>query len=322
MTALAGVGVYVPEERVPIEVPAERFGLTPMQMKIFRRYHGLGEVTRAPKEELIDLLRAAVADLKGFGEVKHRIRYVMHARSFSVVVPYPENPVRKLCDELGLEHAGAFAVGHHACSSGLLAVEVAGRLLAADADGHSDGGDGEGDGDSGALALILAGEKAFTPQSQMVPDTSFFGEGAAACLVRAAGERDRLLAYAVDLRGEFDDDSAETAAQYQSIYADALADAIKAAVDRSGTPMDEIALILPHNVNLVAWRKVCRRLGVPPAKVVLDNVATLGHVFCADAFINYRTAQQRGLLRRGERYVMAAAGAGFGAAFAALVFEH
>jgi len=311
MTALAGVGVYVPEERVPIEEPAERFGLTPMQVKIFRRYHGLGEVARAPKEELIDLLRAAVADLEDFDEVKHRIRYVVHARSFSVVVPYPRNPLRELCDELGLEHASTFAVGHHACSSGLLAVEVAGRLLTADADD-----------DPGTLALILAGEKAFTPQSQMVPDTSFFGEGASACLVRAEGERDRLLAYATDLRGEFDDDSAETAAEYQSIYADALAAAIKAAVDRSGTPMDEISLILPHNVNLVAWRKVCRRLGVPTGKVVLDNVPALGHVFCADAFINYRTARQRGLLRAGERYVMAAAGAGLGAAFSALVFEH
>ena len=190
-------------------------------------------------------------------------------------------------------------------------MEVAGRLLAADADDAPEG-----------LALVLAGEKAFTPQSQMVPETSFFGEGASACLVRARGERDRLLAYATDLRGEFDDDSAETAATYQSIYADALADAIKAAVDRSGTPMDEIALILPHNVNLVAWRKVCRRLGVPVAKVVLDNIPTLGHVFCADAFINYRTARQQGLLRPGDRYVMAAAGAGLGAAFSAMVFEH
>ena len=311
MTALAGVGAYVPEERVPIEEPAARFGLTPMQVKIFRRYHGLGEVARAPKEEVIDLLRAAVADLEDFDAVKARIRYVVHARSFSVVVPYPRNPLRELCDELGLEHAAAFAVGHHACSSGLLAVEVVGRLLTADADEDPD-----------ALALVLAGEKAFTPQSQMVPETSFFGEGASACLVRADGERDRLLAYATDLRGEFDDDSEQTAAQYQAIYADALADTIKAAVDRSGTPLDEIALILPHNVNLVAWRKVCRRIGVPPAKVMLGNVPILGHIFCADAFINYRTARQRGLLRPGDRYVMAAAGAGLGAAFSALVFEH
>jgi 3-oxoacyl-[acyl-carrier-protein] synthase-3 len=51
-------------------------------------------------------------------------------------------------------------------------------------------------------------------------------------------------------------------------------------------------------------------------------VAADGHVFCADAFLNYRTAAERGLLRPGERYVVAAAGAGRGATFSAMVFEH
>ena len=45
-----------------------------------------------------------------------------------------------------------------------------------------------------------------------------------------------------------------------------------------------------------------------------------GHCFCADPFINYRTAVERQLLRRGDRYLMAAIG--LGAAFSAQVFEH
>jgi 3-oxoacyl-[acyl-carrier-protein] synthase-3 len=56
--------------------------------------------------------------------------------------------------------------------------------------------------------------------------------------------------------------------------------------------------------------------------VVLDNVPKLGHVFCADAFINYQTARERGLLRPGTRYLVVAAGAARGAAFSAMVFEH
>jgi 3-oxoacyl-[acyl-carrier-protein] synthase-3 len=55
---------------------------------------------------------------------------------------------------------------------------------------------------------------------------------------------------------------------------------------------------------------------------VLDNVATHGHMFCADTFVNYRTARRQRLLRPGEPYVMAAAGAGLGAVFSAMVFEH
>jgi 3-oxoacyl-[acyl-carrier-protein] synthase-3 len=67
---------------------------------------------------------------------------------------------------------------------------------------------------------------------------------------------------------------------------------------------------------------LCRRIGFPVDRVVLDNVPRFGHVFCADAFINFETARERGLLHPGSRYVVAAAGAGRGATFAAMVFEH
>ncbi|WP_333767117.1 3-oxoacyl-[acyl-carrier-protein] synthase III C-terminal domain-containing protein [Streptomyces sp. IBSBF 2435] len=309
MTALMAVAAYLPGDRVPIEEPARRLGLSEMQIKIFRRYHRLGEVARDPRGGLLDLLRGAVALLEPLRGQEHRVRYVLHARTFPTAVPYPLDPVSELCEEFGLGHAAVFAVGHHACASGLLAVDAAGRLLAAD-------------GDTDGLALVLAGEKAFTGEAQLVPETSFFGEGASACLVAASGDRDRLLSYATDLRGEFDTDAHEAALEFQRVYAEALADAIRAAVARAGLTMDEVGLILPHNVNRVAWHQVCRTLGYPRERVLLDNVASTGHVFCADSFINYRTARSRGLLRRGEPYVMAAAGAGRGATFSAMALMH
>ena len=311
MTALTSIGTYLPPERVPIEDLAERFGLTAMQTKVFRRYHKLGAVSRDAGGTLSDLLRGALDDLDGLAGNEHRVRYVIHARTFPTVAPYPLNPLRELCRERGLDHAETFAVGHHACASGLLAIDVAGRLLAADAQTRPD-----------ALALVLAGEKAFTGEAQMVPETSFFGEGAAACLISASGDRDRLLSYSADLHGEFDGDSMEQALEFQRVYSDALGEAILAAVRGAGLQIGEISLVLPHNVNVVAWHRVCKRIGFPQASVVLDNVAADGHVFCADGFLNYRTAARRGLLRPGERYVIAAAGAGRGATFSAMVFEH
>jgi 3-oxoacyl-[acyl-carrier-protein] synthase-3 len=309
VTALVGVAAWVPPGRVAIEEPAGRLGLSGMQVKIFRRYHRLGEVARDTDGELRDLLRAALERLDALRGREHLVRYVLHARTFPTVVPYPHDPVRQVCEEFGLGHAAVFAVGHHACASGLLALDAAGRLLAAD-------GDPEG------LALVLTGEKAFTAEARLVPDTSFFGEGAAACLVAAQGERDRLLAYATELRGDFDTDGPETALEFQRVYADELASAITAAVARAGLAVEDVGVILPHNVNRVAWHQVCRTLGYPRERVVLDNVATTGHVFCADSFVNYRTAQDRGLLRQGEPYVMAAAGAGRGATFSAMAFVH
>lgn len=311
MTALEAVGVYVPSGRVPIEDLAEHFGLSTMQVQVFRRNPQLGQTSRDPDGGLLELLRGAVADLDGLRGREDRVRYVVHARTFPLVMQYPQNPLRELCFEFGLDQAATFAVGHHASASGLLAVDVAGRLLTADADPD-------------ALALVVAGEKGFARQARTASETRFLAEGAAACLIRAEGTHDRLLAYATDLRGEFEDYGYETeaAAALQQRYADCLAAAILTAVERCGLEMGAISLILPHSVDRLAWQRVCRRLGFPLDRVVLDNLASIGPLFCADAFVNYRTARTRGLLRPGDRYVMAAAGAGLGAAFSAMVFEH
>lgn len=309
MTALAAVAAHVPEGRLTVEDVAGPLGLTRMQVKVFRRYHRLAEVARDPGGGLPDLLRGALDRLDGLRGQERRVRYVVHARTFPTVVPYADDPVRALCEEYGLGHSAVFSVGHHACASGLLAVDAAGRLLTAD-------------GDPDALALVLTGEKAFTPEARLVPGTSFFGEGAAACLVAASGERDRVLCYAVEQRGEFDGDAPELAAEFQRVYAEALAGAVTAALAGAGLTAGDLRLVLPHNVNRVAWHQVCRILGLPRERVLLDNVADTGHVFCADAFVNYRTALDRGLLRPGEPYVMAAAGAGLGAAFSAMVLVH
>jgi 3-oxoacyl-[acyl-carrier-protein] synthase-3 len=309
MTALAGVATYVPEGRVPLEHIADRLGLEAMQVKVFRRFHGLDRISVAPDEGLLDLLLAATDRLAELRGREQDVRYVLHARTFPVVAPYPHNPLQDLCRTRGLDRAVGFTVTHHACATGLLAIDVAGRLLT-------------GDGDPDALALVLSGEKAFTRDAQLLDDTSVFGEGAAACLVSADGPRDRLLAYATGQRGDFDDELSTDPEEFARENPAALADAMLKAVDRAGLAVADLALILPHNVNLVSWRRLAKRIGFPVDRVLLDNVARYGHLFCADAFVNYRTAVDTGRLAPGDRYLVAAAGAARGATFSAMVFEH
>jgi 3-oxoacyl-[acyl-carrier-protein] synthase III len=85
---------------------------------------------------------------------------------------------------------------------------------------------------------------------------------------------------------------------------------LRDAVHDAGLTLDDIAVILPHNVNRVSWARVARLLGLPEERVYLDNVPALGHCFSADSFINYVDARATGRLRRGDAYVMAAAGTG------------
>jgi len=320
MTALEAVSVYLPPDRMPVESLAGPLGLTEMQARLFRRFHGLKEVGRDPGASLADLLMKAAAGLDALRGQEHRVRYVLHARAMPVVVPYPVNPLHEVCRALGLGHALAFTVTHQSCASGLLAIDLAGRLLAADAVPGPDGA--ERNGPAEPLALVFGGEKTFTREAQVFADTTIFGEGASACLVSAFGGRDRMLSFASSVRGEFDSATGENDARLQREYRPSLAEVMRRALDEAGLALDDIAVVLPHNVNLRTWQRMCALLEFPLDRVVVDNIGISGHVFCADMFANYRTACERGLLRPGDRYLAAAVGAGGGATFAAMVFEH
>jgi len=308
MTALEAVAVYLPERRVRIGTLRERLGMTVPEMKVFERFFGLAEVPR-DDGSLSDLLVRAATRLALAPEQARQIRYVLHARSVYVVTPHLVSPVHDVRTHLGLDRAVAFAVTQHACASGLLAIELADRLLAAT-------------GDPDARALIVTGEKAFTTGAMFIPRTTILGEASAACLLRADGERDRLVTYVVDMHGEYDDFgiSAEMAAQYREEYPKLLAGIIQTAIERAGLNQAEVALILPHNVNTISWERMCDLVGFPLERVLLDNVARLGHCFCGDGFINYRTAVDTGRLRPGDHYLMV--GVGTGATFSAMVFRH
>ncbi|MCT2277420.1 ketoacyl-ACP synthase III family protein [Micromonospora chalcea] len=309
MTALEAVSAYLPPERVPIDSLAGELGLTDTQVRMFRRYYGLAEVLREPTGTITDLMLNAAAKLSELRGRESQVRYVVQARTLQAIAPYPEDPLHDVVRALGLRHARAFAVTQHACASGLLAVEMAGRLLAED-------------GEPGALALVFVGEKAFTPSARMIPGTALMGEGCAAVLV-GTGRRDRLLSYASATHGEFNAGLSLTAAmslEFQQRYPDALAEVIVAAVARAGITVADLDVVLPHNVNRVSWVRVARKVGIPVERLFLDNMPVTGHCFCADSFLNYVAARELGRLRPGDRYLMAAVG--LGSTFAAAVFEH
>lgn len=311
MTALREVAGYLPERRVPLEELLSDRQIPASTVETLRRSYGYSEVRRQnPGETLLDLLAPAARGLSTLAANADRIRYVLYARTVPVSLPHPLNPLPELCELLDLHAATAFAVSHHGCASGLLAVDIAGRLLALD-------------GEPDALALIVAGEQVFTLDETLRPEAQIFGEASAACLVSADGPRDRVLSYATLQRGDLDHwavDSLDFAERFAREYTKLMSEVISAAAERAGLRVDELALILPHNVNARSWRKVCQQLGLPPTVVLLDNVSVLGHTFAADSFLNYRTAMDNGLLSAGDRYLVVSAG--LGAIFSAMVFEH
>lgn len=315
MTALIErIGTSVPPGSVPVEQLCDRLGLDERQVRLFTRHFGFDRIAVAEGCTDADLLLEAARDaLAGIDPAT--VRHVVHCYTVVQLAPDITRHPQMLRERLGLEHASAFALAQQNCSSGLLAVRVAEALLELDP--------------PGSKALIVMGERAYSPLVQVIPGTTIMGDAAAACLVGRAADRepgdrdgDVLLGAAFRTLGEFWDgrhDDPAAVAAFKAVYVDVLTAVIADAVRDAGLAMDQVALILPHNVNRMSWRQVARTLGVPLDRVHLDTLSRIGHCYCADPLLNLADARAAGRVSPGDAVVLATVG--LGATFAALVLR-
>lgn len=311
MTVLQAVASYLPPVARPVSEAADELRLSASDAKIYEKFYGLRDYRVDPAATGADLLVRAARSLPSLGRIAHRVRYVLHAKSVPPSGPHASSPVQAARAALGLSGAAAFAVTQHACASGLLALDLAGRLLAAD-------------DDPDALALVLTGEKTSPIVNAAMPAPTVTGESSAACLVGRDGDGDGdvLLSYEWQVDGEFRAGTAmpsATRSRFHQRYPQTLADVIRTAVRRAGLELSDLAIILPHNVNRASWVRVAGLLGLPLDRVYLDNVPVTGHSFCADPFINYRSAVDADRLPPGRPYLLASVG--LGAVYAAMVLR-
>ncbi|UGT61030.1 3-oxoacyl-[acyl-carrier-protein] synthase III C-terminal domain-containing protein [Nocardia asteroides] len=275
-------------------------GLNDFRIKVYEKFLGFREIREAEQIDPAEHLVRAVERLEGWHDNRHRVRHLLQARATPTATPYPVDTVQDVRNALGLNHAAAFCMHAHACASALLAVDLAGRLLAAD-------------GDTEALALVVTGEKVFTTSARVIPDVGVMGECTVALLVGLNGPNDRVLSYVSEIRGDLGDAVAQS-------YPQLLATVVLAAVHRAGLAMDDIDMILPHNINRMSWGQVIARLDIGMDRVHTPTMASAGHCFGADTFLNYLAAVESGALQRGMRYVMTSVGDV--EMYSAMVFEH
>jgi 3-oxoacyl-[acyl-carrier-protein] synthase-3 len=311
VTSLEAVATYSPTESISVSSYLRGHGFSLEQARMYEHYYGFGRIQRDRQAGLAALLTAAARQLAQPPSRLHRVRYLLHARTMLVAVPYPRNPLHEVRRELGLDQAAAFTVTDHACASGLLAVHLAGQLLAADRTPD-------------ALALVLTGEKAFTAKAQLIPDAAVMGEGAAAVLVGSGRGRDEMLAYATRTIWGFQRNPwscpPHSSAGAPRDYPSSLAEVVRCAVDRARLQLTDIRMVLPHNVNRISLLRLMKCLGLPVSRLFLEGAAASGHCFCADSFISYRRVVDTGRLALGDYYLMISVG--LGTTFSAMVFRH
>jgi 3-oxoacyl-[acyl-carrier-protein] synthase III len=312
-TTIEDLAVFVPGRAVRVETTAVEFGLTRPQTRMLRRVHGFGQLRADPDLGLTELVAAAARRLltsARSGPDRSAIRYLIFTHTVGTITPSPLSVPVALAELLGLDRAEPFTVGQQHCANGLSALDVAGELLRAD-------------GDPDARALLVTGEKRLSSMARLLGRSTTIGEASAACLVGVGGRGDRVLSYADSTVGLADEEkwgSDETAREFMDCYPQVLAQVAGQAVRQAGLTMDDVTLVVPHNVSRQLWHRTIPLLGVELERIFLDTVPEYGHCYCSDPFLNLATLRDRGRLVDGGVYLLTSVG--LGATHAATVIEH
>jgi 3-oxoacyl-[acyl-carrier-protein] synthase III len=301
------VGMFVPETTTSIDALRGCLGLSEAQVRVHTRFLGQEKVAVADDRDLVELLVPA-GEQAIAGTDRDRIRYLIYAHTMPFVARPGEPVLDRVRQRLGLANATVFGLSQQHCASALYAVRLAEYLL------H--------DLDPADEILVMTGEKALSPRFRLVPGITVMGDASAAFRYGNGPDGDEVLALSVRTLGRFyqcidcpDDQRAE----YVRIYGGTVIEVVKEALDRAGCDRADIALIAPHNVNTLSWRKIAQDFDIPLDTIYLDNVSTMGHCFGADPFVNLVCARNSGRTKPGDIVLLVAAG--LGATFAAIVLR-
>ncbi len=310
MLNIEAASYFVPKNRLKIEESLERFSLTKPQARVYSAFYGIQEIPCAEGLSMVDLITRSVEDLLQKTIIdKQHIKYLIHSHTAKVITRFGRSVIRQVQQELGLTSAIAFGTSLNNCASTLNAFEMASVLLQS----H----------DEQARAIIVTGERAFTPTVQVIPNTSITGDASSAVLLGLHGKSHRLIHQEMRMAGEFYRGiwlTPEESKLFEKKYVSLLSETILLAIKNAGLNLNDVRLILPHNVNLISWENTAKAMNFPLEKIYLKNVKKYAHCFGSDIFINFADALAEEKLKPGDYYLMATVG--LGATFAAAVFQY
>ncbi|HEY7564183.1 MAG TPA: beta-ketoacyl-ACP synthase III [Acidimicrobiia bacterium] len=220
-----------------------------------------------------------------------------------------------LQDKLGAYNAGAFDL-NAACSGFVYSLVVASNMIKAG---------------SHRTILVVGAEKLhfhlnFNDRSTAV----LFGDGAGAIVLEASDQDAGLLAHELGNDGAVahileipedgtagDRDMPEPsrsgfAMDGPEVFRRAvitMGDASVRVLEKAGVSLDQVDLLVPHQANVRIIDATARRLGLEPAKVMV-NIGSYGNTSAATIPVALTEALEQGRIKPGDHVVLAAFGAG------------
>jgi 3-oxoacyl-[acyl-carrier-protein] synthase-3 len=316
IATFAGLGVYVPEQRVTNEDLSRTLDTSDQWIQ---ERTGIRErrIARAD-ESLTELcIKASRAAMQQAGIAAADVDAIIVA-----TVTADRRMPSQACDlqaGLGAEHAAAFDIGA-ACPGFVYATGIGEGLIATGQYRN---------------VLILGAERLSTITDWSDRSTAvLFGDGAGAAVLQPASRDGRgILATYLGADGRLAEllhipagggmspltaENIGERGQYMKMAGRevfkaavrAMADACDHALERAGVTAEEIDLLVPHQANLRIIEATAKHAAIPMGKVMV-NVDRYGNTSAASIPLALAQAEEEGRLKKGSLALLVAFGAGF-----------
>lgn len=323
--AFLGFGGYVPERVMTNDEWSE---LVDTSDEWIRTRTGIEERRIAADDEsTADLAeKAARVALQDAGLTGKDLDEIIVATDTPEV--YTPDTAAFLQDRLGAGNIPAFDLGGSGCAGWIQAIDVARARISLQ-----------------SKRILVVGVELITRLlSREERETCvLFGDGAGAVVMGPEGGKARLLDAVAGTDGSragiltlesggtrhpFNQGAIDTGAYNhlemngREVFREAvkrMSSATREVLDRVGSPLAEVALVVPHQANQRIIDAVAKALDVESDRVY-SNIASYGNIGSATVPFALWEAQQQGRIRPGDLVVLTAFGAGFHWAAAALRF--
>ena len=290
---------------------------------------GFGSVHLAEEESNLDMAVAAVETLFAENDIdRDEIGLILYATALSSsstmwnsepaskgsaqqpvlalneVADLFRYPASQLQSELDLPNAAVIGINQLGCASIFAALRIARAMILAEDDLRS--------------VLCVSADK-FPPSRQRDLIYNVVSDGACAALVRRGAERNRIVECTHVTKGAlWDSGSLEN--EILAAYFPTAKSLIETTLAKAGLTIDDIAMVIPHNVSLRSWEILGRLIGCPPERVYTQNITRVGHTVASDTLLNLRLAEEGGFIDRGDLLLLFTFG--YGLNWACMVVEH
>ena len=323
VAGIAGFGTFVPATRVSADELAKQ-----AKIPVERLTEGIGftHIHKANDDEhpFTMGLAAAQEALLDAGMVGDQVDLVIFvsAGDYDYRFWCPSSAVVR---ELGCHHAYSFEV-RNGCAGGNLACNIAMGLMDRDS--------------SVKTALIICADTLSRVISPEIPECHpllFFGDGAAAVVLKRNHPRYQLLSFAEHTDGDLGDllrvdaggtripinkdfqdwhktyskvDAEKFAYLIDQVYLKEYLAVINKALERSGHGIAEIDYILMNQIKSSLRTHIMDGIGMPQDRTYI-TMDEFGHIGPADCLFTMAKAHREGLLPEGKLAILASSGLGF-----------